>query len=134
MKLQRETVTRFSFGRLRKLGALLAVALVVAATPFAVQPARAGVECFAPWLCLYEHARSGGNQINFYNPGTTCQNLPTPWNDRVSSIHNKTAYPIEFFHHAWCSGLSTTVPGNGYIGSYGSLFNDEITSFCRLPC
>jgi hypothetical protein len=96
--------------------------------------ANAGTPCYAPWLCLYEHARSEGNQINFYNPGTTCTNLPTPWNDRVSSIHNKTAYPIEFFHHAWCSGISTTVPGNGYIGSYGSLFNDEITSFCRLPC
>lgn len=93
--------------------------------------AKAAWSCGANYLCLYEHAGGNGSSIGYSSAFVnSCENLPSHWNDRVSSFKmGVTNYKVQFYLDANCMGASSPYFLAPYQTNMGWLNNDEVTSF-----
>ena len=80
--------------------------------------------------CLYFHENGGGATF----PVTTsqgCKNLPSYWNDVVSSLLNRTTsgYKLVVWRDSNCSGSSIQRSPGSSFGTLTSYWNDATSSY-----
>lgn len=82
--------------------------------------------CPSGWACIYQHSNFGGRQLSFKDGG--CQNLGNyGFNDKASSLKNRTGYRIRLYKDSNCRGSTRTFDAGESTRSFGG-FGDEASS------
>ncbi|MCW5815859.1 MAG: peptidase inhibitor family I36 protein [Labilithrix sp.] len=83
--------------------------------------------CSAGYACIYQHSKFGGRLLQFRDGG--CQNLGGKYNfnDRASSIRNRTGRTLRLYKDANCKGSTRTFGPGEQTQSLGG-FGDEASS------
>lgn len=138
---------KFSNPAIRPLAALLSLIAVIMFVGVVAAPAQAAYADCPPYdssgyqLVGCYYADSNGNGSMFYVRQTQgCINLPSSWNDRVSSARNRTvagssgAYMMRAWEDAWCSGASNETYAGPTNENFAWPWNDIITSYAVYYC
>ncbi len=118
-------------------GALL---LTLGAGAVAATPAQAAwSDCPVGAVCIFD-GTSGGWPLYYWTSGGPCINIGTSWNDRASSVYNRSGshvLSVRFHEHAGCSGdgnPATLTVYNGQMKTFGTgsgltQYNNILSSF-----
>jgi Peptidase inhibitor family I36 len=87
-------------------------------------------ECLASpaRLCIWDGANYSGARYEYGGDWSGCVNIPTTWNDRVSSVYNRMIPPVTVYEHANCTGANAYFR-SGISANLGSNLNNKVTSF-----
>ena len=124
--------------RLAIMLAALTLGVAVSATPAQATWS----QCPTYAVCIFE-GTSGGSPLYWWTEeswGTGCVNIGTSWNDRASSVYNRTpawVSSVRFFEHSNCSGdhdPPSLWTYNGQMKTFGTgsgltQYNNMISSF-----
>lgn len=121
-------MTRFK----RVLTVVVAAIAIVGITALPASASAAG-NCPSSALCLYVNAGGGAPSITYNTGGGVgCHNIPTAYNDAVSSLWNNSGHTVTFWQDANCTGFWINVTrynGTGIENLSGTGLNDTITSW-----
>ncbi|CAL8135074.1 unnamed protein product [Orchesella dallaii] len=83
-------------------------------------------------ITIYDDVNAGGASYYLDLSYSYCTNIPSDWNDRISSINTYGNCAIGY-EHSDCRGRGERfAPGTPHHGDLTNLdFNDQITSFKR---
>ncbi|KEZ39135.1 hypothetical protein SAPIO_CDS10533 [Scedosporium apiospermum] len=78
-----------------------------------------------------EHTNWNGQCETRLQPLTECYNLPSSWNDRISSIRNdsRSSYKCTWYEHGNCQGRSYDNQNDANLADGDGFFNDRISSW-----
>ena len=123
--------------RRQRLAASFTALLVALGLVVAVQtPAQAAYwECYGNSVqCWWEGYNGSGSVTYSYYQMTVgyCYNVPSEFNDKMSSGLNKTGGLVRYWHDANCSGDSADLENGWRLDDPGWWDDDEMTSFKLL--
>jgi hypothetical protein len=121
---------------MKHAGSRMAAVVVWSVATFAGSLAMAGSATAAPScpsgaLCIWENANYSGAAtyqiIGADFASGECVRLTADWDNRISSVINKSQRSLTFFDDGSCQGSGFTLPPMAQIAELGSL-NDRISS------
>jgi hypothetical protein len=119
----------------RTLAFIVAVAAVVAVTQVALGRAAQAHGTGWGWVGsnvgVATNTNGGGDHFLLTNGLGYCRNIPSSFNDRISSLDNHLGVPVHFWWDANCNGTRASYPAGVHTqNDVGWWHNDEFSSYC----
>lgn len=83
--------------------------------------------CAAGYVCIYADSNFRGRHLQFRDTG--CQNIGSSYgfNDKASSLKNRTSHHVKLYKNAYCGGSGITFDPGESSTTFGK-FSDEASS------